>query len=1643
MGSFSDGLLAITDGPSASVAVAAAAFARQGIDEAISEATEVDQDETVMGCMARCQAAFERAVAVEPPGGLQRAQVRVSLEAVARQLASGKTEVLSQLHDMLLCLGVTDYEAEHAGLFTSLLQLVTSQGVETLLEHLDGPSLRLIIDLLQVSIACMPLPIYRLPATMRGAGDGLACLFQPLAVRFWRGGSRDNEHISGLFEAIVSVAELEQHLLRKVAVRHPKFLAYCRDIVGCWIEDCEEDREGNRTKRVVYVVAFDETTCEHTVLYETNVSPPLVRSKFARSEHRVISGRQPERKAVTEAKQAAEAAREASNSGWKALFGASTAQTLLGVRVAAHCVHTDDPSRRWRPATVVANQTTGRSAVSLVYDDDASGAIFNVEIVDDESNRSVLRLNTDPVADSSDGCQWQWLGDDGWVDFSDDASRQLELSRQNGSHGCALMLGDEQRVVEFKTMVQRDESQRERPIRRAASSINLWSAIERPRAGSDEARRRALSESDLMLEDSIEDEDEDEDGVDVGTRSSKPTIPVLAVTLKGLRGYVESGSPHASNGRMRSLDDSEGTLSPEARSEASGESSPINSEMTLFQCIMNTAGGHAFGWEQTWSVDYEVTVDGEEDIQTVVEPQLPEAVPESKTFADAYVVSCSTLQQINGRYERSDSQEVHEHPVYVGSSEVSGKYLYWQPNHEGEWVIADDIGKGYRAVNRTQSVCAYEDGCSSKHWHVWNGPRREWTDEVSVTVEKVGSPLVVEPTETNLRVEAEDAVDTDCETESKIVVVMENQRCPRGGTFTSDALLPSERAKWTDCDGNSLPDPHSAPNSPEGWAWAPSSDDLGGWSTTGWVYSVSFATHESHWTSDPITTLGSKSVVRRCRWERHIVRLPPPPTTPRTPAKALSSGAKQTLGPPADLVRKMLSEGSVNFQRKWGLDRPGTAEVIAGQMGERVLQAFRDFEGSSFASAEANQEEWRRSFGADDNPRPPGYCDALTRPVAAVPPPPSYSAIMSGSALPADDAASFDDDLFAAVMGSPMPKAQPRPELELEPEPKPKLIPDSPFQLVLEPAPEKDEPFASPLTAPHQPRSPCLSLIYGRAGSYRPFDSRDIDTSTGSDGRADDSPTVGRPELRLLALLHSAQRGITSRNAPSGSSAAALLETEWVNMTLVFKLRQQLADPLAVVSSAFPPWIEELMSSCSFLFPIALREEFFRVSAFGAARAVEWLRVQRKQQRNAEANAPLGDRLGPLRVERWLIRRDDFLNQARQLLAHHATRRSLLLVEFEGESGIGTGVHVSFFTDAAARLSETAENDEVGMWMPDSSAPRGEALACALHPASLLEATSGAKVGIILKRFETLGWLFGKALIDKRHDERLLPLMLSPVFLDLALGRDMHSSVSPQEASHGQWAALATLASADVQGGSMVSLLLTQIAGVRDGSIAEKAAAEMIEMCDITFTDPANESPLCAGGEERVLAWEEVEEFLGLLSAAWLGEGVRLQCDYFARALGQVVPLQKLQLFTTAELLELVCGAAVQWSREDLEACVVPGDGYTRQSPPYLWLLETLDAMGDDASGAAQRAAFLQFVTARPRLPTGGLHALPCPIRVQQPAALADSSGGSGSKVDARLPTAHTCSLTLDLPAYTGKAALRGRLVEALALMAEYEGLVD
>ena len=106
---------------------------------------------------------------------------------------------------------------------------------------------------------------------------------------------------------------------------------------------------------------------------------------------------------------------------------------------------------------------------------------------------------------------------------------------------------------------------------------------------------------------------------------------------------------------------------------------------------------------------------------------------------------------------------------------------------------------------------------------------------------------------------------------------------------------------------------------------------------------------------------------------------------------------------------------------------------------------------------------------------------------------------------------------------------------------------------------------------------------------------------------------------------------------------------------------------------------------------------------------------------------------------------------------------------------------------------------------------------------------------------------------------------------------------------------------------------------------------------------------------------------------------------------------------------------------------------------------------------AFSRKDFLKFVTARVRLPSGGLRALSRKVRVAAAPALCAVSLttvvaplGTG-QIEIRrgqdiacVPHGHTCALSLDLPPYRTQTELHVMLFKALDLMNNYDtGLYD
>ena len=181
------------------------------------------------------------------------------------------------------------------------------------------------------------------------------------------------------------------------------------------------------------------------------------------------------------------------------------------------------------------------------------------------------------------------------------------------------------------------------------------------------------------------------------------------------------------------------------------------------------------------------------------------------------------------------------------------------------------------------------------------------------------------------------------------------------------------------------------------------------------------------------------------------------------------------------------------------------------------------------------------------------------------------------------------------------------------------------------------------------------------------------------------------------------------------------------------------------------------------------------------------------------------------------------------------------------------------------------------------------------------------------------------------------------------------------------------------------------------------------------FVDPAapleHELELGPGGAESDLTVEGVPRFLALLAQSWFGAGTRAQVQALQCGLAEALPLDSLLAFTAAELKSLVCGEEAAWTASELKRYVKAGYGYTEDSAQILWLREELLAMG-----RLERASFVQFVTSCPRLPPGGLAALPKgPIVV-------DEMSRDGPEL--RWPTARTCTQQLRLPRYESREVL-------------------
>jgi len=605
---------------------------------------------------------------------------------------------------------------------------------------------------------------------------------------------------------------------------------------------------------------------------------------------------------------------------------------------------------------------------------------------------------------------------------------------------------------------------------------------------------------------------------------------------------------------------------------------------------------------------------------------------------------------------------------------------------------------------------------------------------------------------------------------------------------------------------------------------------------------------------------------------------------------------------------------------------------------------------------------------------------------------------------------------------------------------------------------------------PHGPPGDAATAARDRA-----VDACSMDVE-GGEGKADESGAVSeavRNSLELLSLLH--------RHAEivNGQEQGGRL---WESAGLTRRLTCQLHDTLAFASMSLPPWCLALPRRYPFLFSLDARRKLLDCTGFGSSHAVYRLQESRvaahraklgdsiraAQQRLAVARehqdidgiARATDdvdeierrvysrRIGAICSDLARVSRDRILDNARRLLEYHRACRHLLEVQFSGEDGFGSGVTQNFYESVSGCLQKRTLNQETPLWITDghdvehAAEPDGQYAyltnAEGLFPQPLGATPDDRKLRRVCEMYRFMGMLLGKA----GRDKFTVPLPLHPHFFVVLKGEGTYSpselmltfgrsgaSIPQSEdwTSMDLLRAYATLCmplqEGELEGAArqakIEELKTREFTSAYLNRTFQCSLAEYLETTAACFVDPLTGEPVCDGGEARELTVQGLPEYVVLVAERWFGSGIRRQMAAFREGLSCVFPFESLQILSAAELGVLLCGERViEWDRASLEknlklVCNEQGAKYTKDCTGFQLFLDELCEMSN-----SDRSRFLDFVTACPRLPPGGLASLCIEIAPES---------------RSQYPRSRTCSNLMWLPSYATKEELHDKLHTALA----------
>jgi E3 ubiquitin-protein ligase NEDD4 len=171
------------------------------------------------------------------------------------------------------------------------------------------------------------------------------------------------------------------------------------------------------------------------------------------------------------------------------------------------------------------------------------------------------------------------------------------------------------------------------------------------------------------------------------------------------------------------------------------------------------------------------------------------------------------------------------------------------------------------------------------------------------------------------------------------------------------------------------------------------------------------------------------------------------------------------------------------------------------------------------------------------------------------------------------------------------------------------------------------------------------------------------------------------------------------------------------------------------------------------------------------------------------------------------------------------------------------------------------------------------------------------------------------------------------------------------------------------------------------------------------------------GGGEIAVCEENKHEYVQLCLNYYFRTYAAVQISAFLEGFFELIPQEKLAMFTADELDLVICGIP-EIDVEDLQKNCHVIEPYTRKHQVVRTFFNILRNWKSD-----DLAKLLQFVTGSSQVPAGGFATL-----MEQGRPFAIAPGGNAD----RLPAAHVCTNQLDLPSYDSEEIMNQKLLCAV-----------